>query len=271
MNGITVSIIMAIALTLSLAVLESGVGLSHGEAIAGTHAATRVASATTSTKARRARRSKQRKKQKICTTKNGKRRCRWMAKFQGQSVPKRSLRTDPLPKPSGEIWLYAVNFREELKVNIYGEDGEFDDEALAQLDEMFRCKRTGQQRAVSPQLYEVLSIIYDHFGKRRIDLISGFRKKPDNETSRHFHGSAMDIRVPGVSIRKLYKFASGLDMGNMGVGHYPLSKFVHVDFRSPGEKSYRWTDYSAPTDGSAKKRKSKKRPPRKSRRDRPNS
>ena len=103
-------------------------------------------------------------------------------------------------------------------------------------------------------------------GLERIDLISGFRKKPDSETSRHFHGSAMDIRVPGISTRKLYEFASSLDTGGMGVGRYPASDFVHVDFRAPGEKSYRWTDYSPPKSGKKKRRK-----PQKSRRgSRPN-
>ena len=30
----------------------------------------------------------------------------------------------------------------------------------------------------------------------------------------------------------------------MGIGLYPTSEFIHVDFRAPGEPSYRWTDYS---------------------------
>lgn len=259
---------ISIVTTLLLAVGPALEG-SHQEAEAAAPAAIAGASGSKTAKkarktrqARRAKRRKRAKKRKICRRVNGKRRCSWKAQFQGQNASRESLRTEPLPRPSGEIWLYAVNFREDLKVNIYDANGDFNDDALAQLDEIFRCKRTKQVRAVDPHLYEILSIIYDHYGQKRIDLISGFREKPDSETSRHFHGSAMDIRVPGVSTRTLYELAASLDLGGMGVGRYPASEFVHVDFRAPGEKSYRWTDYSPP--------KNKKRKPPKSRRKRPN-
>jgi uncharacterized protein YcbK (DUF882 family) len=166
-------------------------------------------------------------------------------RFSGRNVDNATLRTEPLPHPSGEVWVYAENFREELRVNIYGDEGKLDEASLASLDSVFRCKRSGETRAIDPRLYEVLSIIYDHYGKQRIDLISGFRFQK-NEGSRHYHGSAMDIYVPGVSIRELYEFAGTLDTGGMGIGIYPRAGFVHVDFRAPGEPSYRWTDYSPP-------------------------
>lgn len=211
---------------------------------------------------KRARRAQARKK-KVCTRRNGKRRCRWVARFDGHGVSASKLRDAPLPKPSGEIWLYAVNFREEVKVNIFNESGELDQEALAQLDAIFRCRRTGEERAVDPRLYEVLSTVYEHFGKQRIELVSGFRNQP-NQGSRHFHASAMDIKIPGVSTRKLYEYATSLDAGGMGIGIYPTSGFVHIDWRAPGEKSYRWTDYSGPG-GDKKPRR------RNSRKQRPNS
>jgi hypothetical protein len=43
----------------------------------------------------------------------------------------------------------------------------------------------------------------------------------------------------------------------MGVGLYPTSGFIHVDFRAPGEPSYRWTDYSGPGGGHRKASKKK--------------
>lgn len=202
-------------------------------------------------------RSRQARKTKVCKRYKGKRRCKWVAKFDGHGVGQTRLRAEPLPRPSGDVWVYAVNFHEEIKVNIYGDGGELDDEALAQLDEHFRCRRSGESRAVDPRLYEILSIVYDHFGQRRIELVSAFRNQP-NQGSRHFHASAMDIRIPGVPMQKLYDFASTLDMGNMGIGRYPTSDFVHIDFRAPGEKSYRWTDHSGP-DGGKKKKRGKKR------------
>ncbi len=203
-----------------------------------------------------AKRSRKKPKQ-VCRKVKGKRRCRAAGKFSGRSVDTTTLRTEPVPRPSGDIWVYAVNFREEIQVNIYGEDGSVNEEALAQLDEGFRCKRTHESRAVDPRLYETLSTIYDHFGGKRIELVSGFRFQR-NEGSRHFHAAAMDIRIEGVPIREIYEFAESLDTGGMGIGLYPRAQFVHVDWRAPGEPSYRWTDNSPPEPGNPGKAPSRK-------------
>jgi uncharacterized protein YcbK (DUF882 family) len=154
------------------------------------------------------------------------------------------------------VWLKANALNEEVKVNIYKADGTFDDASLAKLDEVFRCRETGNVRAVRAELYEQLSRIYDHFEGKRIELVSGFRFA-ERSSSRHWHASAMDIKIQGVTIREMYKFAESLDAGGMGIGLYPTSQFIHVDFRAPGEPSYRWTDTSGP--GSNKKYKKKKK------------
>ena len=175
-----------------------------------------------------------------------KRRCKGKkcrrGKFSGHGVAKSELRKTPLPKPSGRVVLRTPALHEAVDVNIFNEDGSYNQDALAKLDALFRCRRTGEERAVDPRLFEVLSILYDEYGKT-IDLNSGFRYQR-NEGSRHFHASAMDVQIDGVSYRELYKFAESLDRGGMGIGQYPRSGFVHIDFRAPGEPSYRWTDTS---------------------------
>ena len=198
----------------------------------------------------KAKKSAKRSKQKSKKSKGG--------KFVGHGVASSDLRTDPLERPSGDVWVISNNVQLEAKVNIYAPDGSFDEAALAQLDDVFRCKRSDEVRAVDPRLYEHLSRIYDHFGGKRIEVVSGFRFKERN-SSRHYHASAMDIRVEGESIRALYKYADSLDGGGMGVGQYPNSHFVHVDLRAPGEPSYRWTDRSYPDGHKAKKSKKSKR------------
>ena len=180
------------------------------------------------------------------------------ADFRGHNALKSTLRTEPLPKPSGDVWVKVDNVNEEIQVNIYKADGSFDDAALAKLDDAFRCTRSGEVRAVRPELYEQLSRFNDHFEGKQIHLVSGFRFKERN-SSRHHHASAMDIRIPGVSIREMYKFAESLDAGGMGVGLYPTSGFIHVDFRAPGEPSYRWTDTSGPNSGKYKGKRNKKK------------
>jgi uncharacterized protein YcbK (DUF882 family) len=178
--------------------------------------------------------------------------------FSGHNATKAQIRQTPLDKPSGEIWVRAENLGEEFKGNIYKKDGTFDDASLAKIDELFRDLKTAEVRAVRAELLENMSRIYDHFGGKQIQLVSGFRFV-ERDSSRHFHASAMDIRVKDTSYRAVYDFAATLDMGHMGLGMYPTSQFVHVDFRAPGEPSFRWVDYSGHSSG---KKKAKKSPAR---------
>src|SRR6185295_12899583 len=76
--------------------------------------------------------------------------------FSGQNAPKSAYRTDPLPKPSGDLWITAPNLGgEEVHVQIYKKDGSFDNAALAKLDDLFRCAATGEVRAIRAELYEI--------------------------------------------------------------------------------------------------------------------
>jgi uncharacterized protein YcbK (DUF882 family) len=200
--------------------------------------------------------------QKQCWGSGAKRKCQRVAVFSGQNAPAAALRKDALAKPSGDVWLRAVNLNAEVRANIYKADGSFDDETLAMLDELFRCQATGEVRAVNAKLYEHLSRIHDQYGQKPVELVSGFRYA-ERSSSRHFHASAMDVRVPGVSAYELRKFAETLDQGKsgpdggMGIGIYPATGFVHIDFRAPGEPSFRWTDWS----GSKRRGKAKKKAP----------
>ena len=152
-----------------------------------------------------------------------------------------------------------MNLSAEVRASIYKADGTFDEETLAMLDELFRCGATGEVRAVNAKLYEHLSRINDAYPDKPVELVSGFRFA-ERDSSRHFHASAMDVRVPGVSAYELRKFAETLDQGKdgpdggMGIGIYPTTGFVHIDFRAPGEPSFRWTDWSGSKKRSAKKK-----------------
>ncbi len=166
--------------------------------------------------------------------------------FSGSNAPKSSFRKEPLEKPSGDLWIKAANLGEEIHVQIYKKDGSFDNAALAKLDDLFRCQATGEVRAIRSELYEQLSRVQDHFDHKAIEMYSAFRYT-DRTSSRHYHASATDFKIVGVSIYDIRKFAETLDTGNMGIGVYPSSGFVHLDVRAPGEPSFRWVDYSGPS------------------------
>jgi len=159
----------------------------------------------------------------------------------GWVVPDSELRTSPAPRPSGDIRVYSINYKEELQTNIYNPDGSYSVEAAKQIAHVFRCRRTGEEHEIDPRLLTILSHVNDHYGGRRIDLLSGYRFQR-RTTSNHFHGTASDIRIPGVSVRDLRAFVHTLDAGGMGVGFYPRVGFIHVDVRPA--PSYRWIDNS---------------------------
>jgi uncharacterized protein YcbK (DUF882 family) len=163
------------------------------------------------------------------------------AKLLGAVVPEERLRATPPPRPSGNLHVFVLATHESLKVNIYNEDGSYNIEALQAVSHLLRCKRTGAEKEIEPRLMTILSTIYDHFGEKRLEIVSGFRNQR-RTSSYHFKASASDIRIAGIKPIKIRDYADSLDAGGMGVGLYPRSEFVHVDVRPL--PSYRWIDYA---------------------------
>jgi uncharacterized protein YcbK (DUF882 family) len=162
-------------------------------------------------------------------------------KMVGWPVPEKEILAEAPARPSGRIHIYSINYKEEADVNIYNEDGSYNLQALAEINHIFKCRRSGLEHDIDTRLVTILSHISDHFEGKRIELLSGYRFQR-RTTSNHFHGTAADIRIPGVDPLKVRAFVSTLDSGGMGVGWYPKVGFVHVDVRQP--PSYRWIDYS---------------------------
>jgi uncharacterized protein YcbK (DUF882 family) len=172
-------------------------------------------------------------------------------RFTGRVVPEDQLRKEPLELPSGDLQLETLGLNEGVKVNIYNEDGSYNIESLRALDHVLRCRRTDDEKAIEPRLFTILSHIYDHFGQRPIEIVSGYRNQR-KKTSNHYKGTASDIRIQGVSPKKIEAYAETLDRGGMGIGIYPRSQFVHVDVRPL--PSYRWVDFSPPNPNAPEKR-----------------
>ncbi len=164
-----------------------------------------------------------------------------IGKIVGWPVPEDDLLASPPPPPSGKLRIYSIAYKTEADVNIYNPDGSFSVQALAEVDHIFKCRRSGLEHDIDTRLITILSHVYDHFGGKRIDLLSGYRFQR-RTTSNHFHGAAADIRIAGVDPRKIRDYVETLDAGGIGVGWYPRVEFVHVDVRKP--PSYRWIDNS---------------------------
>ncbi len=98
--------------------------------------------------------------------------------------------------PSGNLELRMLGLDESVKVNIYNEDGSYNIESLRSLDHILRCRRTDDEKPIEPRLFTILSHVYDHFGGKPIDIVSGYRNQR-KKTSNHYKGTATDIRIAG--------------------------------------------------------------------------
>lgn len=233
-------------LGIALVALTVSGGASAGEAVGGEAAAEHEPVPAPATEARATRsaggstKAKAATKAKATSRRSSRSRAR-RYKFTGGVVPEEKLRDGLPPPPSGNLFIHNIATDETLKVNVFNPDGSYSVDALKAVTHLLRCKRTDTEKEIEPRLLAVLSHVYDHFGGKRIEVVSGFRNQR-RTSSYHYKASAADIRVPGVKPLKLRAFVESLDAGGMGIGLYPRTGFVHVDVRPP--PSYRWIDYS---------------------------
>jgi hypothetical protein len=102
----------------------------------------------------------------------------------------------------------------------------------------------GLSHPAEPRLMALVGVVSNHFGSRRVEVISGFRPFTQTQHTAHSNhniGKAIDFRVVGVPNEVVRDFCRTLK--NVGCGYYPNSTFVHMDVR---EKSAFWIDYSKP-------------------------
>jgi uncharacterized protein YcbK (DUF882 family) len=127
---------------------------------------------------------------------------------------------------------------EKLKT-VYFAEGRYLPEAMRHIDWLLRDFRTDQVHAIDPRLLDLLSDLHGHLDTpEAFHVISGYRSPQTNamlaslgdgvaQNSLHLQGMAIDIRVPGRSLRHVR--AAALTLRRGGVGYYPRSDFVHVD------------------------------------------
>ena len=118
-----------------------------------------------------------------------------------------------------------------------GEFGGFEEEQLAVASEAFGSWEGGPR--VSQRLLDLVYHAARHFQVLHVHLVSGVRH--DRGGSRHSHGLAADIVLPGVEDEELAHYFRA--QGFVGVGVYTRSGFVHVDVR---DRSFFWVDPSPP-------------------------
>ncbi len=147
------------------------------------------------------------------------------------------------PRNRGVVSMKRVSQSASLRMRLVDARGRARAEARRRLAMLMEHRTSGKRRLPNPRLLQLLTTISDHFGGRRIYVISGYRVPGGytRESSRHTHGDAIDIRVDGVPNTVLRDFCRTLP--RTGCGFYPNSTFVHIDAR---EHDAYWVDWSRP-------------------------
>lgn len=99
----------------------------------------------------------------------------------------------------------------------------------------FACTDGTDPIFISLELVQILQKIRTHFGKA-VTITSAYRTPPKNKAvggktySQHLYGRAADIKVKGVTPKKVAAYAETLLNGKGGIGIYDT--FVHIDIRA---------------------------------------
>lgn len=144
---------------------------------------------------------------------------------------------EPLPLDR-ELSFYNTHTGESAAV-AYCRSGRLVPASLEKIDHILRDHRTGEAKEIDVRLLDLLTRLSTAVAADGpFHVISGYRSAKTNESLRksgggvaasslHLAGQAIDIRLPGLELKKLYRAAVGLRGG--GVGLYTASDFVHVD------------------------------------------
>lgn len=146
-------------------------------------------------------------------------------------------------KTPGVVHVHRIATTEQFDVPITDKKGRVSPTALKTFEKMMRSP-SGAAHPIDARLITLLGIVSNHFGSRKIEVVSGFRPFTPtqfNPHSNHMHGKAIDFRIAGVPNEAVRDFCRTLK--NVGCGYYPNSVFVHMDTR---EQSAFWIDYSKP-------------------------
>lgn len=144
---------------------------------------------------------------------------------------------EPLP-PDRCLSFYNTHTGESATI-AYCRSGCLVPASLDKIDRILRDHRTGETKAIDVRLLDLLTRLSGAIATGgAFHVISGYRSAKTNELLRthgdgvaarslHLLGQAIDIRVPGLELKDLYKAA--VDLRGGGVGIYTGSNFVHVD------------------------------------------
>lgn len=147
------------------------------------------------------------------------------------------------PKTPDVVHVTRLASGEEYTLHVNARRGKISPTVAKSAEQMMRSMG-GLSHPIEPRLVHLLAAVSNHFGSRKVEIISGFRpfsQLQHTAHSNHNIGKAVDFRVLGVPNEVVRDYCRTLR--DVGCGYYPNSTFVHMDVR---DKSSFWIDYSRP-------------------------
>lgn len=141
---------------------------------------------------------------------------------------------------SGDGYIQLVGERTGISFEgrYRGPSGIYDEQAYRALCRVFGAPYTTLRLGLSLRLIEFLDFLQDRFGpKASMNITSGFRSPTYNadlrrrgalaaKASLHQYGMAADLKMHGVSSRRIWEYVKGLGFGGAGYYH---GDTVHID------------------------------------------
>ena len=142
-------------------------------------------------------------------------------------------------RPERSLSLMNTHTGEKLCKVVYWQQGSYLEQSLRDIDYLLRDHRTDKVSRIDAGALDIMFALREKFPVMQpLEIISGYRSPETNQLLRgtssgvakrsyHMLGQAVDLRLPGVSLKTLRKAA--LQMRRGGVGYYPDSNFIHID------------------------------------------
>jgi LysM repeat protein len=144
-----------------------------------------------------------------------------------------------LNRPRKRGFVTLIGFEESWHGPVVGRGGRVLPRAREGISRVMGA--TGSRPRADARLCQLIAKVSDAFGGRPLRVVSGFRPESYSASSHHRRSEALDFAILGVPNHALRDYL--LRLGNVGVGYYPNSSFVHLDVRA---RHTHWVDYSGP-------------------------
>ncbi len=152
-----------------------------------------------------------------------------------------SLTNAALAAKSNTPWKISFHnaHTDESFSGVYRVGNKYLPQAFERINYVMRDFRTKEVFPMDPHVIDIMAIIHNKLNTDKpFQVLSGYRSPKTNamlgkrsngvaSNSFHMYGQAVDLRIKGVSTKKVRNAARSLQAG--GVGYYPRSGFVHVD------------------------------------------